>query len=99
VNILADRIAEMWNGREALETQTKPKNTAQSNHSPSQGDYLGTSQDLFPPAPMSTGKVSSGYDTMMRGNPANTVQNTVQNYVESGPMAANTFGSPFGSSF
>jgi hypothetical protein len=97
VNILADRVAETWNGREALET--KSKNTAQSNHTPSQGDYLGTSQDLFPPAPMSTGKVSSGYDTMMRGNPANTVQNTVPNYVESGPMAANTFGSPFGSSF
>jgi len=95
VNILADRIAEMWNGREALET--KSKTTNQSNHSPSQGDYLGTSQDLFPPAPMATNKVNEGYDTMMRGNPVNNT--TVPSYMDSGPMAANAFGNPFGSSF
>jgi len=100
VNILADRIAEMWNGREALETQTKPKNTAQSNHSPSQGDYLGTSQNLFPPAPLSTSTVNEGYDTMMRGNPVNNNNTTAMpSYMDSGPMAANAFGNPFGSSF
>jgi hypothetical protein len=92
VNILIDRLQELWsgnsiNGAAPVQKHRAVASVAQSNHVPSQGDHLGTSQDVFPPAPMTTTQANPSYDTMMRGNPA---ANTPSMIME--PMAANTFG-------
>lgn len=105
VNIIVDRLGELWNG---TSTQQKDKKTAKNNvrvsspgqgHSPSQADYLDNTSvqpGLFPPAPIASSKPSQGsYDTMMRGS---GLSNDHDSYM--GPMAANSvLGGSFGSSF
>jgi hypothetical protein len=55
VNILVERVQELWSGSGPREIESKPNVRRQSNHIPSQGDHLGSSQsDVFPPAPMAT---------------------------------------------
>lgn len=99
VNILTDRVMDLWNGRrENMENQNPPKKSRHINpnnppHS-NRGDSLDTTQSgVFPPTPISTNKPDSGQDTL-RGNPFN---NHVE--IENEPMAANAFGSPFGGLF
>jgi hypothetical protein len=106
VNILVDRVAELWNGP-AHDSQSNKKNVRirqpnASRHAPSQGDYLDTVQNaVFPPAPMASSSppVSEGYDYMMRSGASS---NAPPDYgmMNSGPMAANgVLGGSFGSSF
>ena len=100
VNILVDRISELWNGPEDARDPKRGLRVKQSaaKHSPSQADYLDNSQmqqGVFPPAPVSTTSIGGGYDTAMRGTPP------VQDYqMPSGPVAANgMLGGSFGSMF
>lgn len=98
VNILVDRVMELWNGSEDKPSQKKNVRVRQeSRHSPSQGDYLDTVQNtVFPPAPIATSASTEGYDYMMRSG-AST--NAPPDYAM-GPMAANgVLGGAFGSSF
>jgi hypothetical protein len=100
VNILVDRVNELWNGPSYIDDK---KSNVRSNvrvsqpisqHTSSQADYLdhsGMQSGAFPPAPQSTVKQSTdGYDHMMRGSASNEMM--------PGPMAANSLlGSSFGS--
>jgi len=102
VNILIDRLSDLWNGTGGGEDKkTAVKNGVRVNqpmsrHSPSQADNLDNSQmqsDMFPPAPVATMKSASNgtYDNMMRGN-------GMMN--DFGPAAANgVLGGAFGSAF
>jgi len=101
VNILVDRISDLWNGTASDEKKSNMKkkvriNEAMSSHTSSQADYLDNSQvqtTMFPPAPVATTRQSNDtYDSMMRGG---------QDYASNmGPMAANSvLGSTFGASF
>jgi hypothetical protein len=88
VNILVDRVQELWSGSGPREHESKPNVRRQSNHIPSQGDHLGSSQsDIFPPAPMATTQANPTYDTMMRGNPSAPQMPSIME-----PVAANAFG-------
>jgi hypothetical protein len=92
VNILVDRLSDLWNGTSAPNDTVKNKKNvrisqpvAGSKHVPSQADYLDQSQqDMFPPAPM------------VQSRQAQAPQQ--QEYY--GPMAANSLlGGSFGSMF
>lgn len=106
VNILFDRVSDLWNGSSSKETKENVKKGVRvsqpvSRHAPSQADYLDNSQtqnSLFPPAPVATTKQSNGmdpYDMMMgRSGPSNDFGSMM------GPMAANgVLGGSFGSAF
>jgi hypothetical protein len=106
VNVLVDRVYELWNGTDAKEKKDTIKNGVRvsqplSKHSPSQADYLdnsGVQTGAFPPAPVATTRQSSvmdSYDHMMPG------RNGGGDYgLLSGPMAANSvLGGAFGSMF
>tara|TARA_B110000091_G_scaffold74149_1_gene81689 strand:- start:4272 stop:4955 length:684 start_codon:yes stop_codon:yes gene_type:complete len=100
VNILFDRILELWNGP-SYENMENKKNVKVSKpvsqHNTSQADYLGNNniQDgSFPPAPVATTRQSSNmdnYDNMMGGG-GNSFQNAAPE-----PMAANSAVGGFGS--
>ena len=104
VNILVDRLGDLWNGSSSGNAKANAKNTVRvssptngSMHSPSQADHLDSSltqQGLFPPAPVAGGQVSKpSYDTMMRGS-------GMQEDYYMGPAAANSvLGGVFGSAF
>ena len=76
VNILTDRLMEMWNGPGEDKKTAMRKKTGSSqmmpNHAPSQADHLdasGMQQGTFPPAPaVTSGNRSSGqgFDYMMK---------------------------------
>ena len=88
VNILVERVQELWSGSGPREIESKPNVRRQSNHIPSQGDHLGSSQsDIFPPAPMATTQSTETYNTMMRGNPSVPQMPSIME-----PVAANAFG-------
>lgn len=101
VNIMVDRIMELWNGPSTPENKEGMKNKVKvskpvSQHAPSQADYLDDSnmqQNMFPPAPVATSRpnhVTESYDHMMGGGMD----------MNPGPMAANgLLGGSFGSSF
>ena len=103
VNILVDRISELWNGTSSQDKKANVKKNVRisesmSSHAPSQADYLDNSQvqnAIFPPAPVASSHQSNDtYDTMMRGGASNDYSGMM------GPMAANSvLGSAFGSSF
>ena len=102
VNILVDRVNELWNG--PSDDGNKKRNVRvsapMSGHVSSQADYLDNTQvqsDMFPPAPSSTTKQNKGtYDSMMRSNTGAT--ESFGSYM--GPMAANSvLGGSFGASF
>jgi len=102
VNIIYDRVMELWNGPDHSGGKANVRNKVRvsngGGHSPSQADHLdhsGVQMDMFPPAPVATAaKQSTGsYDMSMRGNPA-------QQQAPVGPMAANSLlGSAFGALF
>jgi hypothetical protein len=102
VNILVDRVNELWNGSSSDIDGNKKRNvrvtSPMSGHIPSQSDYLDNTQiqqDMFPPAPSSTSKQNKGtYDSMMRNNTGSDFGSYM------GPMAANSvLGGSFGASF
>lgn len=101
VNILFDRVAELWNGDDSGDRKRNVRNKVRfsegmSAHMPSQADHLDNSgSSFFPPTSMTPTRAPGGtYDTMMRGSPS--VPDTP------GPMAANAVlggSGGFGSSF
>jgi hypothetical protein len=103
VNIMVDRIMELWNGPSTNEKKEGMKNNVKvskpvSQHAPSQADYLdntNTQNNMFPPAPVATTRQNSvmeSYDHMMGGGPMMDMN--------PGPMAANgLLGGSFGASF
>ena len=96
VNILVDRVMELWNGpnaRENMEGSNQKKNNG-NRHSPSRGDNYDNGQmDMFPPAPQVSSNQDVGPD--LRG-PA--IAPPV--HFDVGPMSANSvLGGSFGSSF
>jgi hypothetical protein len=100
VNIIIERLDELWNGT-SENVQKKGVRIKQSGngggqrHVPSQADYVDNQpqNDMFPPIAISTGKQNETYDNMIRGMPQN-------DYVSSGPLPANSIiGGSFGSSF
>lgn len=102
VNILFDRVNELWNGAttdDKAGVRNKVRVNGSAMHSPSQADYLenaGVQMDMFPPAPVPTAvkQPATSYDLSMRGNPA------VSQQAPMGPMAANSLlGGAFGSMF
>lgn len=103
VNILYDRLGELWNGSESSGNRSNMRisQSQMGMHAPSQADYLdhsSTQMDMFPPAPVASAKPQNGsYDTMMRGGGA-AAQAPAASYA--GPMAANSvLGGGFGSFF
>jgi len=99
VNILVDRVNELWNGSSSSDDSNVRKNVRvsapMSGHVPSQADFLDNSQvqnDMFPPAPVATGRPSkSNTDALNRSNDFGSYM---------GPMAANSvLGGSFGSMF
>jgi hypothetical protein len=106
VNILVDRLGELWNGSSSANAKLATKGNVRVSapttvpmHSPSQADYLdnsATQPGLFPPAPVSgTPANKQTYDTMMRSSGINEDYGSYM-----GPMAANSvLGGSFGSSF
>lgn len=103
VNILVDRINELWNGPgEKKETVRNGVRVSQpvSRHTPSQADYLDNSQmqsGIFPPGPVATSRQSNpmeGYDNMMGRN----IGGGAAEMMPMGPAPANAMlGSSFGS--
>ena len=95
VNILVDRVYELWNGPSS--NQDKKFNIKKSvrinesmiSHNPSQADYLdgGLQTDMFPPPPAVTSNQgnSGTYDHMMRGGNSSAVSSPM----DYGPMPAN----------
>ena len=102
VNILVDRISDLWNGP-SQDKQGKGNrgNRGSVNHTISQADYLDNSplqSEMYPPAPIVTSKPSSGGYDQMRGSGSGASAAPMSDY--SGPMAANSvLGGSFGSFF
>lgn len=102
VNILFDRLDELWNGSDMVKSNIKDKvrvKQPMSNmHAPSQADYLDTQpQGIFPPTPVSTNHAhGDNYDYMMRnGNGGAAAE-----FSPPAPVAANgVLGGAFGSFF
>jgi hypothetical protein len=104
VNILYDRLGELWNGSSnsagGRSNNMKISQQPMGSHAPSQADFLDNNSmqmDIFPPGPVASAKPQNGsYDTMIRG--AATTQPPAASYA--GPMAANSIlGGGFGSFF
>jgi hypothetical protein len=100
VNILYDRVIDLWNGTSPEEKKTAMKNRVRVNesmvtHTPSQADYLdgGAGSAMYPPAPIVQSKPNSSYDHMMRGGQAAAAP-----MMSMGPAPANSMlgGSGFG---
>jgi hypothetical protein len=108
VNVLVDRVYDLWNGSDSGEKKDNVKNGVRvsqplSRHSPSQADYLdnsGTQSGSFPPAPVATTRqtgMADVYDHMM---PKRAASQGNDYGLLSGPMAANSvLGGAFGSMF
>jgi len=99
VNILYDRLLDLWNGTSGDDKKSNVRSRVRVNdsatniiHNPSQADFLdtGSSSGMFPPAPVVQSKPNSSYDYMMRGAPQAPM----------GPAPANSIlGGAFGSFF
>jgi hypothetical protein len=99
VNILYDRLLDLWNGTSQDEKKANVRSRVKVSehmitHAPSQADFLdtGSSSGMFPPAPVVQSKPNSSYDYMMRGS---------AQQVAPGPAPANSIlgGSGFGAFF
>jgi len=103
INILVDRVMELWNGP-GKDSKEKPRtrNPAVSNHSPSQADHADShtvQTGMFPPPPAVTngGNGNAGYDYMVKVSGSGAPQN---DYSDMGPAPANgILGGAFGSKF
>ena len=104
VNILFDRLADLWNGTTASSAAARKKNARQvrtlpngvSVHSPSQADYLDNNN--APSAPISSVKQSPGGYEMIRGA-AGGGGGGGDAYTTPIMAANSVLGSSFGSSF
>lgn len=108
VNIIVDRLGELWNGTTDNQSNGDKRGASKHNmrmvsqsHIPSQADFLNNSDiqtGMFSPAPVASTKPSQGsHDTMIRGSGMSNEQD-YGSY--GGPMAANSvLGGSFGSSF
>jgi len=97
VNIIVDRIYDLWNGPDENK-KDKVRNGVRVNkqaskHSPSQADYLDSSMvqgGTFPPAPVVTSRQTVGdggfHDHMMGGGPSSSSYGLLSG----GPVAANS---------
>lgn len=99
VNIIVDRINELWNG---AQVDQKKKKQGGARHSPSRADVLDDSSlqtDMFPPAPVSsTRQPATAHD--MISNITQGPQNSGDMGSYMGPMAANgVLGGAFGAAF
>ena len=110
VNIIFDRLGELWNGNiddSSINTKRVRIKQPVQTHTPSQADYLDNSTiqpDVYPPAPISNNKSSGNgsYDTMMRGGGGSNQSNNMigGGLGDYGVMAANSvIGGSFGSLF
>ena len=100
VNILVDRLDELWNGesrsKENVKSNVRVHQPLAQHHTVSQADYLDNSQvqhNVFPPAPVSQSRQDS---------PLNMGGNHAQDYMPQmmGPQPANgMLGGGFGSFF
>jgi hypothetical protein len=108
VNILVDRVNELWNGPSDGDAKANVKknvrvNNSVSQHSASQADYLDNSHvqsGVFPPAPIATARprVAENYDNMMHGSGMSAPSQDYGSMM--GPMPANgVLGGAFGSAF
>ena len=107
VNIIYDRISELWNGpsmEEGMENKKVNVRRPVAKHTTSQADFLGDSnmqQTVFPPGPVATtsqNSVMQSYDHMMQGGNVQTEMNSPM--FDTGPTAANgVLGGSFGSAF
>lgn len=95
VNILVDRLSDLWNGTSSEDDSPKKKQNVRvssqvSRHVPSQADYLDSAQpSIYPPAPVVQSRQAQAPP------PAQAPQ---QEYY--GPMAANSLlGGSFGAMF
>jgi hypothetical protein len=103
VNILFDRVLELWNGpehnKEGMKDKGVRKRDATSNHAPSQADFLddsGMQRGAFPPAPVASTQQNSV------GESSNHMMQSGMNegMMSMGPAAANgVLGGSFGSAF
>lgn len=99
VNIIVDRINELWNG---AQVDQKNKKQGAARHSPSRADVLDDSSlqtDMFPPAPVSSTKQPATAHDMI-SNITQGPQNSGDMGSYMGPMAANgVLGGAFGAAF
>jgi len=103
VNIIVDRVNELWNGYPKEDVRDNKKvrvSQPLSKHSPSQADYLDSSsvqQGMFPPAPSINAPARHSND-MIHTEGFNSPAS--QDIYNPGPMAANSvLGGSFGSAF
>ena len=95
VNILYDRLLDLWNGTSQEDKKSNVRSRVRVSdssilHNSSQADHLDSgSSGMFPPAPVVQSKPNSSYDYMMRGGPPMAAP---------GPAPANSMlgGSGFG---
>jgi hypothetical protein len=100
VNIIVDRINELWNGPQGKQNQKKQNGSA--SHTPSRADTLDNSDlqtDMFPPAPVATTRQpSTSHDMMYSLTQGPQNSGDMGSYM--GPMAANgVLGGAFGAAF
>jgi hypothetical protein len=105
VNILVDRVYDLWNGPDDNKKDKVKKgvrvNNGQGSHTASRADYLDNSavQNTFPPAPVATTRQNSvmdSYDNMMGGNKVSQDQ---YGLLSGGPVPASTLLGSMGSLF
>lgn len=113
VNIIVDRISELWNGKEDEDTKKSVKNGVRvsspmssilTSHSPSQADYLdnhAVQNSIFPPAPSVVNKPTKSSISEGYDYMMRSDSGASNEYMmPAGPIAANTLlGGSFGSSF
>lgn len=102
VNILYDRVVELWNGPSAPAKKAAIRNRVRfsegmSSHSESQADNMGSQliqSDMFPPSPSVVSRSKDSYDGMMRPGAA------APSVADFGPVSANSIlGGAFGSAW
>ena len=99
VNILYDRLMDLWNGSSSKDDKKADVKSrvrvseSMLGHNSSQADYLdaGAPSAMYPPAPVVQSKPKSSYDHMMRGS--------AQPQAAPGPAPANSMLGGFGAFF
>lgn len=102
VNILYDRVIDLWNGSSPEDKKAAVKgrvrvSESMLSHNSSQADYLdgGAGSSMFPPAPVVQSKPNASYDHMMRGGSQQAAAP-----MSMGPAPANAMlGGSFGAFF
>jgi hypothetical protein len=100
VNILVDRLSELWNGPSYHNEEGKQQHSQVSRHVPSQADYVdntGIQMDMFPPAPIVTSKNPSNgsYEGMMKMSKPNQAVSYEQPLMPANSLLGGSFGSSF----